>query len=55
MWLNVIILSKVKVKTMPVSGRLSSRLGGVTFELSAGGASCFTLHLLACWPMRKAI
>ena len=28
MWLNVIILGKVKVKTMPVSGCLSSQLRG---------------------------
>ena len=28
MWLNEIILGKVKVKTMPVSGRLQSQLKG---------------------------
>ena len=33
---------------MPVSGRPTLRLGGDLFELSAGGASWFVLHLLAC-------
>ena len=42
---------KVKFKTMPVSGRPTLRLRGDLFELSAGGASWFALHLLACWPV----
>ena len=33
---------------MPVSGRPTLRLRGDLFELSAGGASWFALHLLAC-------
>ena len=41
-------LGKVKFKTMPVSGRPTLRLRGDLFELSAGGASWFALHLLAC-------
>ena len=41
-------LGKVKFKTMPVSGRPTLRLSGDLFELSAGGASWFALHLLAC-------
>ena len=41
-------LGKVKFKTMPVSGRPMLRLRGDLFELSAGGASWFALHLLAC-------
>ena len=40
-------LGKVKFKTMPVSGRPTLRLRGDLFELSAGGASWFALHLLA--------
>ena len=54
MWLNV-ILFKVKVNTMLFSGHLSLCSSGATFELSAGGASWFALHLLACWPVRKVI
>ena len=41
-------LGKVKFKTIPVSGRPTLRLRGDLFELSAGGASWFALHLLAC-------
>ena len=41
-------LGKVKFKTMPISGRPTLRLRGDLFELSAGGASWFALHLLAC-------
>ena len=41
-------LGKVKFKTMPVSGRPTLRLRGNLFELSAGGASWFALHLLTC-------
>ena len=41
-------LGKVKFKTMPVSGRPTLRLRGDLFELSAGVASWFALHLLAC-------
>ena len=41
-------LGKVKFKTIPVSGRPTLRPRGDLFELSAGGASWFALHLLAC-------
>ena len=34
---------------MPVSGCPTLWLRGHLFELSAGGASWFALHLLACW------